>query len=170
VPAKWISSFREGNSSGDHEIEKLEGEGAHSGLVENSPQSPLCGPGESALWTSIIEPSDSNRQSLQQEDTRALKFNRPQEFSSKARTEQLERLKAADEARKVQKIPVIEGSMPWNAWIKHRHPPTLVGNVEVNGKLHRGWYFPTLFPPKATGPPLPNLLSPEDEEEFKKWG
>lgn len=96
----------------------------------------------------------------------------PKEFVKEARQKQIERLNAAEEARKPKRIPVIEGSKPWDAWIRHGHPRTLKTDIKVDGRRDIGWYFPTLYPPKeATGPPLPNLLTPEDEAELsKKWG
>jgi hypothetical protein len=66
----------------------------------------------------------------------------------------MERLKAADEARKPKRVPVLEGSDPWKYWIKAGHPPTLTTFVEHKGKRYRGWYFPDLYPPKTPPPPL----------------
>lgn len=175
MAASWISSFREEieeNSSDDLSDTESEGGGYTQRTVENSAENPPCVPGESALCTPVIEPSDSNRQSLESKDGLALKVSAPQEFSSKARTAELERLRAAEEARKPKMVPVIEGSDPWRAWVRYGHPPTLVNHVIVNGNTHRGRYFPSLYPPKfsrATGPPLP--LTPEDEKELtRNWG
>ena len=120
--------------------------------------------------TPIIEPSDSNRQTLQLIDGQQLKLGLPKDFSSNARLREQERLQAAEEARKAGLIGVIEGSKPWFAHVREGHSPTLVGTVIIDGKRHRGWYFSSLYPPKATGPPLPNLLTEEDEEELRNWG
>lgn len=176
IPAKWISSFREENSSDEPESEETGGEGTHSGLVENSAESPLYVPSESAPCTPIYEPSDSNRQSPQLKDGRKPSSFAPKEFSAKARTEQVQRLKAAEEARKPKRIPVIEGSRPWEAWVKAGHPRTLTCTVEVNGKFHRGWYFETekcdgLYPKRqqSTGPPDPmsEFMSEADYDDIK---
>lgn len=168
APAKWISSFKEENSPDGAESEETEGEGTHSGLTENAIVSPPCVPPESAPCTAIYEPSDSNRQNLESKDRRALKIEPPKEFSSQRRLEQKTSLQAAEEARKPKMVPVIEGSEPWKAWVRHGHPPTLVNHIELNGKRHRGRYFPSLYPPKATGPPaISGLMTPEDEEHFR---
>ena len=178
-PAGWISKFVEieENSIEDYETDEIDGGGPHRGLVENSLETPPCVPGESAPWTSIIEPSDSNRQSPESIDGRALKAKAPQEFSFKARAIEQAKLQAAEEARKPKRIPVIEGSEPWKAWLRAGHPPTLVGIVEVNGKRHRGWSFDAekcqgLYPRKqSTGPPpISPLMNSEDEKEsVKQW-
>jgi hypothetical protein len=141
--------------------------------VENAPLDPPVAPPQSAACTPNKEPSDSNRQNPQQVEGRALKLDRPKDFSSTARADEQARLKAAEEARKPKMWPVIEGTTPWQAWIRHGHPPTLTGIVDVNGKRYRGWYFPTLYPqPKqSTGPPISPRMTAEDEEELaKKWG
>lgn len=189
TPAEWIPSFKEeteNNSPDEASDTESEGGGSTQRNVENAPQIPPCVPPESAPCTSIYEPSDSNRQSLELKDGRTFKTRAPQEFSSTARLEDQRRLQAAEEARKQKRIPVIEGSRPWDAQVKAGHSPLLVGNIEVNGKRYRGWYFETLYPkpaqaqsplpvpakapPSSTGPPS-SLMSPEDEEELSKnWG
>jgi len=136
----------------------------HAQLDSYGPRATACVP--------HIEPEPPGLEPLEfQQEARAP--SPPMNFNPKARTEQAERLKAAEEARKPKRLPVIEGSNPWEAHVKAGHPRTLVGLVEVNGKRHRGWYFETLYPqPKqSTGPPASGLMSPEDEEELaKKWG
>jgi hypothetical protein len=87
----------------------------------------------------------------------------PQRFDATARTDEQARLQAAEEARKPKAFPVIQGSAPWDAWVKHGHPNDLTGNIDVNGRLDRGWYFPTLWPPKETGPPA--AIAPEDAKK-----
>lgn len=114
--------------------------------------------------TPIKEPSDSNRQSPQLRDGQTLRPTRPKDFSPQRRV-------THQATEKAQPIGVIQGSKPWDAWVRHGHPPTLVGNVGVNGNRHRGWYFPTLYPPKATGPPPNPTMTEADEEELsQKWG
>jgi hypothetical protein len=83
------------------------------------------------------------------------------------RRREAEQQQAADEARRPQRIPVIRGSKPWNAWVAHGHPSDLHGTIEINGRTDRGWYFETLFP-VATGPPDPTLLTPEDDQFIQK--
>ncbi len=92
----------------------------------------------------------------------------PPDFDPNARKAEQARLQAAEEARsKKQMFPVIQGTKSWEAWIVHGHKPTLVTTVIVNGKHHRGWYFPTLFPPKSTGPPS-SLMTAADHEELTR--
>jgi len=172
APAKWISSFREDNSPESEEVEDSGGEGTHSGLTENEAESPLCVRGESAVCTPIIEPSDSNRQSPEQVEGPSPRSPAPKEFSSRARLEKRERLKAAEEARRPAKVPVIQGTKPWESWVKHGHPPGLVGKIIYQGRPCRGWYFDRLYPlPAATGPPtVSELMTERDEEELEKWG
>jgi hypothetical protein len=104
---------------------------------------------ESLLEPSVIEPSA------------------PTGFQPTARANEQAKLQAAEEARKPKRVPVVVGTLPWVAWCNYGHSPTLIGNVLFDGKPRRGWYFPTLFPPKSTGPPTLGLMSPEDEAEFK---
>jgi hypothetical protein len=148
---------------------------AVTGMVEESPSAtyeaddrpPPEGGRHILLEPSELEPSES-----QQEASPAHLPQLPNGFDPSVRSDEQAKLQAAEEARKPKRLPVIEGSKPWDAWIRAGHSPALVGMVEVNGKRHRGWYFPTLYPqPKqSTGPPLSALMSPEDEEELKKWG
>jgi hypothetical protein len=101
------------------------------------------------LEPSVIEPPESENASR----AAAPPVAAPLGFDRQNRQREIERQKAADEARKPQRLPVIEGSTPWLAWVKHGHPPDLVGTIEIKGRIDRGWYFPTLWPPKETGPP-----------------
>lgn len=96
----------------------------------------------------------------QADKPKAAERTRPHGFDPDKRRRELERLKAAEEARRPQLQPVIEGSEPWFAWLKYKnpqtgrcHPPTLTTTIDVKGRSDRGWYFPTLWPPKETGPP-----------------
>ncbi len=92
----------------------------------------------------------------------------PRGFDPNARKVEQARLQAAEEARsKKQMFPVIQGTKSWEAWIAHGHKPTLLTTVIVNGKHHRGWYFPTLFPPRSTGPPS-SLMTAADHEELSR--
>jgi Helix-turn-helix domain len=82
-------------------------------------------------------------------------------YDPKARQADIARLKAIEAASKAKLVPVIEGTRAWNAHLAAGHPPSLVCNILTNeGQVRRGWCFPTLFPPKSTGPPPPD----RDEE------
>lgn len=98
-------------------------------------------------------PPDAPQPSPQADRPKAAGRTRLSGFDPDKRNSELERLKAAEEARKPAFYAVIEGSEPWFAWVRHGHPSTLTSWVEVNGKRHRGWCFRTLYPPQKTGPP-----------------
>lgn len=102
-----------------------------------------------------LEPSESEPSEAHHPPTAAVAPQAlPKGFEPSARSDQQAKLKAAEEARKAKPVPVIEGSDPWNHWVKHGHSSTLVGKILLpNGRVDRGWYFPTLYPPKETGPP-----------------
>lgn len=75
-----------------------------------------------------------------------------------SRTDQQDDDDARARASPPARVFVIEGTRAWNAWISHRKrlgllasPPVTMGHGEHAGK--RGWYFESLFPPTATGPP-----------------
>jgi GntR family transcriptional regulator len=72
----------------------------------------------------------------------------PKNFSKTKRDTELDKLKAAEEARKAQPIPVIQGSAPWQAWVAKGHPSDLTCKISVNGRIDRGWCFPSLYPPR----------------------
>lgn len=98
---------------------------------------------------SVIEPSESE----QVDRAPVPPTSPPQSFAPNKRKREQERQKAADETRRPASFPVIEGSEPWKAWVARGHPATLTSTIEVSGRKDRGWYFPTLWPPKETGPP-----------------
>jgi hypothetical protein len=124
--------------------------------------------------TPIKEPLDSNPQSTEQVLGRALKSSKPLAYREQTKTEQVSALKAAEELRKPQRIPVFEGSDPWNYWVRRGHPPLLTTWIEVSGKRRRGWYFSSLYPPKpapvqpSTGPPSPSAESFATEEDWRE--
>jgi hypothetical protein len=141
------------------------------GIVENSPEN------DSENATESPGPSDIGVTRQESLEPSVLEPSMPAGFAPSARADEQAKLQAAEEARKPKRIPIIEGSRPWEGHVKAGHPRTLVGLVEVDGKLHRGWYFEAskcngLYPkPKQTGPPASDLMSPEDEEELaKQWG
>lgn len=92
----------------------------------------------------------------------------PPGFDPNARKAEQARLSAAEEARTRKRFPVIEGTKAWEAHVQAGHPRTLVANIVVDGKRQRGWEFPTLFPPKSTGPPPNSLMTPADEAELAR--
>jgi hypothetical protein len=164
-PAKWTHSGNKVELDEDDEENNSPppDNPETSALCAPSPEpdpKPLCAPPSSSVCTPVYEPSDSNRQSPEQVEGRRLKSQPPKVFSSNKRSREFAALQAADEAKRRQHIPVIQGSEPWNAWVKHGHSPGLVGTIEVNGRRDRGWYFPTLYPPKETGPPDTAAASP----------
>jgi hypothetical protein len=132
---------------------------------ENAPESATVSPGQSdigvtrynTLEPSVVEPSA--REAPAPPPPVPVRFDK--------RKREAEQQQAADEARRPQRIPVIRGSKPWDAWVAHGHPSDLHGTIEINGRTDRGWYFETLFP-VATGPPDPTLLTPEDDQFIQK--
>jgi hypothetical protein len=114
---------------------------------------------------SLPEPSEDSESLTSQSAPKP-----PADFDPNARKAEIARQRAADEARSKNKIePVIQGTKAWGLWVAHGHKPGLVTWVIVKGKQHRGWYFPSLFPPKSTGPPSSKspLMTPQDEEELE---
>jgi hypothetical protein len=127
---------------------------AHS---ENPPESAPIAPGLCATSLPTIEPSDSNHQSPESvtESERRPSAMRTAHHDPTARRQHQAKLKAAEQARKPKMVPVIQGTDAWAAWLRHGHKPTLVTTVIMkNGGAKRGWYFPDLYPPKSTGPPI----------------
>jgi hypothetical protein len=120
---------------------------------------------ENGLEHATVSPGPSDIGVTRQEslEPSVLEPSVPTSFAPSARPDEQARLQAAEEARKPKRIPVVLGTLPWLAWCNRGHPPTLIGTVLFDGKPRRGWYFPTLFPPKSTGPPYSDLMSPEDE-------
>lgn len=143
--------------------------------VVASPQAGISDtPQDSNPWTPQFQSVDSRpyrdlKPSLIEPSARAAPVEKPKPLAvATARQSEIARLQAAEEARlKNQRIPVIEGSEPWKFWVRHGHAPDLTTWVVHNEKRFRGWYFPSLFPPKSTGPPSPeSLMTPQDEEEL----
>src|SRR5229473_40883 len=138
---------------------------AHGEDSELHVQTASHGP-HATVCTPHIEPEPSGLEPEESQQEGRVPCPPVDNFDPKARTEQIERLRAAEQARKSKRLPVIEGSEPWKAWVRHGHSPLLIGHVELNGKRHRGWYFETLYPPKqSTGPPSDTLMKPGDEED-----
>lgn len=70
---------------------------------------------------------------------------------------------------KAKQIFVIEGTRAWKAWVAHKQRTTgisfgLTTTAYIDGRHKRGWYFPTLFPPDTTGPPIQSLSDQEDSD------
>ena len=85
----------------------------------------------------------------------------PPGFDPKHRQAQVAKLQAAEDARKAKPVFVFEGTEAWKAWQKARAPRgTPVHRRKEDGKS--GWYFPSLFPPKSTGPPADPLQASLD--------
>lgn len=159
-PGQWRYYDREPASSDDENtVADLPQDNLADGQIETTLHEESDGPSATGVRPHIeLEPSVSEPSA-------------PVGFDAQARADEQAKLQAAEEARRRKRLPVIEGSDPWNSWVRHGHPRTLVGIIELNGKRHRGWYFPTLYPPKATGPPSTHpLMTAEDEEELLKTG
>jgi hypothetical protein len=123
--------------------------GHHVQAASHGPHAPTC-TRHIELEPPVLEPPDSENASR----ASAPPATAPIGFDRQARERELDRIKAADDARKAKPVPVIEGSDPWNHWVRQGHPSDLVGKILLaNGRIDRGWYFPTLYPPKETGPP-----------------
>jgi hypothetical protein len=75
---------------------------------------------------------------------------------------------------------VFEGTRAWDAWVAHKRrergaPWSLTTTAVIEGKLRRGWYFPSLFPPSQAKPQQPTekargspSMTPDDEIEAAK--
>lgn len=101
------------------------------------------------------------------EEPKPAKRTNFQGFDRSKRQAEQDRIAAADKARRPQRLFVFEGSDPWKAHVRNGHPPTLKTWGEINGKRCQGWYFPTLYPPKSTGPPSDHLTESDIEELAK---
>ena len=77
---------------------------------------------------------------------------------SRRRFEDVERAEAAAERTGVSRVFVARGTPAWDAWASAGHKPTLIS--EHQGKT--GWWFPTLFPPRSTGPPIEDVSALAD--------
>ena len=77
---------------------------------------------------------------------------------SRRRFEDVERAEAAAERTGVSRVFVARGTPAWDAWANAGHKPTLIS--EHAGKT--GWWFPTLFPPRSTGPPVEEISALAD--------
>lgn len=123
---------------------------------ECAPDSHLA-PGEGAPIAPHIEPSRIYpSESLRTEESeRRPSAMRTAHHDPTARRQHQAKIKAAEQARKPKMQPVIQGTDAWAAWLRHGHKPTLVTTIIMkNGEAKRGWYFPDLYPPKSTGPPI----------------
>lgn len=105
---------------------------------------------------------------------RWIRDSKPNGFDPNARKAEQARLQAADEARE-PKGPhfAFEGSKAYLAWKTHKEQTlgrswNLLTTAIIDGKHRRGWWFPTLFPPKSTGPPPSPLMTAADQEELAK--
>lgn len=69
------------------------------------------------------------------------------------------------EAEKGQRQFVIADTPAWKEWLKHKQVASLpTTTAQVHGKTCVGWYFPSLFPPKA---PVETKQSSEEERETR---
>lgn len=81
---------------------------------------------------------------------------------------------AADTEAKGNPIFVFEGTPAYDAWrtvmARRNRVPSwhLTTKAQIDGKWRTGWWFPTLFPPKAQPPPTDGTgLSEQDMRDFK---
>lgn len=109
---------------------------------------------ESSLEPSSVEPS--RRPALRASAV-------PRGYDATARPTAAASAAAEEARRKNQRVFVIEATRAWLAWnTKQRYPVT---TTIIEGKSRRGWWFPSLFPPSATGPPE-TLMTDEDAREL----
>ncbi len=147
-------------------------------VVNNPP--PECkasAPGQSATVCTRQESSDSeplDSITLSPVEGRApLRTNGPPlGYRPQARLEQAAGLQTSDEGRKPKPEFAFEGSRAYLAWKAHKEQTlgrswNLLTTAIIEGKQRRGWWFPTLFPPKSTGPP-PSLMTAADHEELTR--
>jgi hypothetical protein len=82
---------------------------------------------------------------------------------------------------KAELIFVFDGTPAYEAWARHQARKNgtakwhLTTTKVVNGEAKRGWYFPTLFPPKAdnnsgSDPPKGGLATEEEINQFGQTG
>lgn len=110
---------------------------------------------ESSLEPSGLEPSQ--RASLRPASL-------PARYDGSARPSALASAAADEARRKNTQVFVIEHTRAMDAWEKHRGRSAPRTTHTVNGKLCRGWWFPTLFPPSGHDPPN---SAPSDEDSKK---
>jgi hypothetical protein len=99
---------------------------------------------ESLLEPSVVEPS------VPEPPKPAV--SAPPRFDATARAAEQAKLQAAEDARKPKQVFVIAGTRADIAWQKTRSQGYPTTQTVIDGKLRRGWWFPTLFPPEATHP------------------
>lgn len=182
-PVPWLEIGREENSLSDDGASDHVQTSAH-GETEKNPDSHVQtdshGPCATACtWHSNaeppgLEPSESEQVESPRDPApppaevpKPLKPTSVQGFDRSKRQAEQDRIAAADKARKPQRLFVFEGSDPWKAHVRNGHPPTLKTWGEINGKRCQGWYFPTLYPPKSTGPPQDHLTESDIRELAK---
>jgi hypothetical protein len=110
------------------------------------------------------ETAEAYIDNVTQRDGGVTQCDAPEEM--KRRTES----HGGDDAR-ASSVFVIEGTRAWRAWTSAMTRErairwTLTTTHVVDGKSRRGWWFPALFPPSATGPP--SELTDEEAAEFTK--
>lgn len=98
----------------------------------------------------------------------------PAGHQPQARLEQAAERQAAEES-KPKIVFVFENDKPWQAWKAYKEHKlgrkwNLVTTAIIEGRHRRGWWFPTLYPPReSTGPPNSgSLMTAADEEELAK--
>ena len=162
---------------------------APSESYDSAPES--CGPGDNGVTRhimpepSILEPSESvvgQEQPKPEPEApnpkpQSLVQAIPQGFDPNERAQALDRLKASEEARKKSQPPVFvwEGTDHWMAWKAHKEkllkrPFDLITTFKCpDGKMRRGWWFPTLRPPPSNPDPTAGtLMNATDFEELAK--
>lgn len=120
---------------------------AHGETAEIPPNIPSESHGPCAIGVtrkSLEEPSESKPKDSKCE---------PPQFAAPPRSYRPpppEPVAAQTDAEKGQRQFVIEGTEAWKAWLTHKRVHSMpTTSAVVNGKTRVGWYFPSLFPPKA---------------------
>jgi hypothetical protein len=127
----------------------------HAGAV--GPHAPACS------HTDIAEPSKTNPKSARKAFAAPPRSYRPPPPPQPAAQGAI--------VGSTERIFVIKGTRAWEAWMVRRLKTHGMASAPttrhtVDGRLREGWFFPTLFPPDATGPPKEAELSDEEAKDF----
>lgn len=151
------AEFARGSSSVDNPDDRVQ-------PASHGPRATACTPQESLAEPSILEPS-----TVEQVE------GAPPDFDPVKRRAEQDRIKAADDLRKPKVIFVFAESDAYRSWkaFKERERGRewgLVTSAVIEGKSRRGWWFPTLYPPRSTGPPGGKSLSSESDFDARAKG
>lgn len=148
--------------------------------AENLPEIPAlsCGPGDSRVTDKrIAEPSKTNPKEAAREGPQ-WRPSVPRRYKPPPVAPEQPQGTLRSTGHE-QQVFVFVGTRAWDAWCDHKQRErgvrwTLTRTIVESGKAKTGWWFPSLFPPKATstGPPRARiegtLATDDDLKEFAR--